>query len=102
MAEVAESSFLEDLQKQLDKRWPKKAPDSGDGFEFARFPLLDPTAVVAAASGSFTSAQCGQAELAVATCDRVYIYSFDEELEPRIAWTFRHPAILSLCVLKHR
>lgn len=68
----------------------------------AIFSLLPATAVIRALSGCFTMKRQNRSELAVATCDRIQLFTFDEELEPHPSWTFNYPAILGMHLLKNR
>ena len=76
--------------------------DITDVHSFAQFSLTNPTAVVAALTGTFTAAREDQPELVIATCDRIYLYTFDEDAEPKEECTFKYPGILALHVLRKR
>ena len=92
-----------DIDKRIEEiLGSQKKTRRGDGVNFAHFPLLDSTAVVKAVAGSFTAVRDDFPELAVATCDRIYLFSFDEDAEPKQEWTFKHPGILGMHVLRKR
>ena len=79
------------------------SPDSvEDVCGLVCFTLQRPSAVVAAISGCFTVDGAGQPELAIATCDRVQCFTFDEEFEAKLLWSVDHPAILALHLIKGR
>lgn len=61
--------------------------------------LIRPSAVVAAVSGRFTDEPDGQEQLAIATCDRIQCFTFDEDSDAILLWSFDHPDVQKIHVL---
>ena len=91
---------LDVLKAQVDSRLPQRGSNFED--EFAHFPLANPNAVVAALTGSFTAARKDQPELVIATCDRIRLFTFDDDSEPKEEHTYKYPGILGMHATRKR